>query len=227
MELLVGLDDANMAMLPWQHGDTIRVHSDVIAPLKKLRKQLASAGFNLGIASGYRNYQRQLAIWNQKASGERAVLDDNGKPLKLEELSKSKEQLVFAILRWSALPGASRHHWGTDVDVYDGGVVNSGYELKLEPAEYHEGGVFEAFYQAMKKYVGTPQSDFYFPYAVDNGGIAPEPWHISYRPLANQYMEQLDYETLRDFIDSQTSLALRETVLEHFSEIYQRFVAFS
>ncbi|MCZ8486094.1 D-alanyl-D-alanine carboxypeptidase family protein [Vibrio lentus] len=30
----------------------------------------------------------------------------------------SEQQKLSAILRWSALPGASRHHWGCDFDVF-------------------------------------------------------------------------------------------------------------
>jgi hypothetical protein len=32
---------------------------------------------------------------------------------------------------------------------------------------------------------------FYKPYDVDRGGVAPEPWHISYRPVAQGYSRQL------------------------------------
>ena len=31
----------------------------------------------------------------------------------------TEADIVEAILVWSALPGASRHHWGTEIDVYD------------------------------------------------------------------------------------------------------------
>ncbi len=33
----------------------------------------------------------------------------------------------------------------------------------------------------------TPREfGFYRPYAVDRGGVHPEPWHLSYAPLAQQ-----------------------------------------
>jgi len=52
---------------------------------------------------------RQAEIWNAKAAGLRPVLDANEQPIDTGTLSE--RELVFAILRWSALPGASRHHW--------------------------------------------------------------------------------------------------------------------
>ncbi len=52
----------------------------------------------------------------------------------------------MAILRWSALPGGSRHHWGCDFDVYARNLLPPGTQLQLEPWEYLEGHQL-AFYQ--------------------------------------------------------------------------------
>ena len=43
---------------------------------------------------------------------------------------------VETILLWSALPGASRHHWGSDIDVADGHVMARGYQPQLVVGEY-------------------------------------------------------------------------------------------
>ena len=37
-----------------------------------------------------------------------------------------------AILLWSALPGASRHHWGTDFDVFDRAAVPPDYRAAVD-----------------------------------------------------------------------------------------------
>ena len=101
-----------------------RVHREVVEPFRSLKREARTAGFDLQILSGYRSFEQQLSIWNRKASGKLAVLDSDAVALDVEALSK--RELVFAILRWSALPGASRHHWGTDLDVYDGAVTPKG-----------------------------------------------------------------------------------------------------
>ena len=44
------------------------------------------------------------------------------------------------ILRWSALPGGSRHHWGTEIDIFDPDLLPQGQSLQLEPWEYESGG---------------------------------------------------------------------------------------
>ncbi len=92
-----------------------QVHRDVVRPFLLLREDALAAGFDLRIASGFRSLDRQSSIWNRKATGELAVLDSSAAPLDIEQLNE--RELVYAILRWSALPGGSRHHWGTDVDI--------------------------------------------------------------------------------------------------------------
>ncbi|MEE8192443.1 MAG: M15 family metallopeptidase, partial [Gemmatimonadales bacterium] len=108
-EHLCSAEDAELLGVP--------VHRDVVMPLHQLRDAAGKAGFDLQMLSGFRSFEQQLSIWNRKALGKLAVLDSNAVPLDIEKLSE--KELVFAILRWSALPGASRHHWGTDLDVYD------------------------------------------------------------------------------------------------------------
>ncbi|MEE8116250.1 MAG: D-alanyl-D-alanine carboxypeptidase family protein, partial [Gemmatimonadales bacterium] len=83
-----------------------RVHEEVVEPFRSLKREARTAGFDLRILSGYRSFEQQLSIWNRKASGKLAVLDGDAVPLDVEALSE--QELVFAILRWSALPGASR-----------------------------------------------------------------------------------------------------------------------
>ena len=149
--------------------------------LQRLRERANRAGFNLRVASGYRSYQRQLSIFNAKATGERAIVDDAGRMLLPATLSDTA--LLAAILRFSALPGVSRHHWGTDVDVWDSAAVNADYQLTLTTEEYADGGVFSAMSQWLDEHIVADNAEGFFrPYASDRGGVAPEPWHLSYRP---------------------------------------------
>lgn len=83
----------------------VPVHQDLLLPLDSLVLDATSAGFDLAVASGFRSVERQCQIWNAKALGLRPVLDDTGVPLEVGRLDP--EALMFAILRWSALPGTS------------------------------------------------------------------------------------------------------------------------
>lgn len=198
------------------------MHVDLEEPLIGLAQAAENSGFELGVVSGFRDFCRQLGIWNAKAEGARPVLGSAGERLDVDSLSPS--ELVFAILRWSALPGASRHHWGTDVDVIDRAGVCEGYQIQLTVEETCGNGPFSAFHYWLDDYLMQEECNFYRPYAVDTGGVAPEPWHLSYKSLAEKYEEAVNPDVIKAFIKSQP-LALKCVVLDHFDEIYERFIA--
>ncbi len=198
------------------------VHQQVLAPLQRLRQRAAAAGFDLAIASSFRGFERQQLIWQDKVAGRRPVLSCSGEQLDPQQLDG--EALLWAILRWSALPGTSRHHWGTDLDVYDANAIDADYQLQLVPQEYARGGPFYDFQCWLEACVAEGRSEgFYHPYAQDFGAVAPEPWHISYRPLADQLQQQFDYTVFRQLLQS-GSWSLTEEIERHAEDIFQRFV---
>ena len=200
----------------------VGVHRDVVEPFLQLQHAARHAGFDLRILSGFRSFEQQLSIWNRKASGEQAVLDSNAIPLDIGKLGEN--ELAFAILRWSALPGASRHHWGTDLDVYDALAKPDGYEIELIPEEVNSGGIFGPLHEWLDERIRADDTfGFLRPYDMDRGGVAPERWHISYAPVAVGYLRQLTPEVLSDTIN-RTEMRLEQTVLHHIDEIYERFV---
>jgi LAS superfamily LD-carboxypeptidase LdcB len=105
-----------------------------------LRESCAAGGIDLQIVSGFRDFDAQLRIWNMKYRGERPLYDREGNVR--EHASLDAPQLVEAILCWSALPGASRHHWGSDIDVIDRAAMPENYRLRLLPDEFEPGSDF-------------------------------------------------------------------------------------
>jgi len=187
-----------------------------------LRDEAAKAGFDLRIFSGFRGFDHQASIWNRKATGELAVLDSDGAALDIERMSE--RDLIYAILRWSALPGASRHHWGTDIDVYDENARPSEYEIELIPEEVEAGGMFAPLHGWIDERIAQEASHGFFrPYDEDRQGVAPERWHLSHWPVATRYEKALSVDTLRAAL-SASDIALRGTVLAHLDDIYARFV---
>jgi len=178
-------------------------------------------GIDLQIASGFRSFERQLAIWNRKMNGELPVLDDHGKALDVRALTERER--VFAALRWSALPGASRHHWGTDVDVYDAAVtLPEGYRLQLTQQEAHD--YFHHLHHWLDERIASNTAHGFFrPYAEDRGGIAPELWHLSYAPVANIFHKAFSIDELAGILRA-TDIALKEVILQNLPEIHQRFI---
>jgi LAS superfamily LD-carboxypeptidase LdcB len=198
------------------------VHRDVIEPFIQLQNAAFNQGFELAIVSGYRSFDRQLRIWNAKATGQRPVFDDFGQVVDMKLLSPWQQ--VQSILRWSALPGASRHHWGTDLDVYDKAAVADDYCPTLSPEEVADNGPFGPMHCWLDQCIEQSSGfGFFRPYPCDNQGVAPERWHLSYAPLSAKFQSALTVDQLIGAIDNK-SLILKEVVLEHIEEIYRRFV---
>ena len=173
-----------------------------------------------------RSFERQLAIWNGKASGARKVHDDAGREVDITRLAPAEQ--LHAILRFSALPGTSRHHWGTDLDVYDAAAVPPDYRVQLSPSEVAAGGVFDALHNWLDARMGAGESrGFYRPYNEDRGGVAPERWHLSYAPAAVACAEQFCGELLFDCWDCEQAgegLLLREEIETYLPQLLDRYV---
>jgi LAS superfamily LD-carboxypeptidase LdcB len=221
-DILTGQTESHLCTAHQADALGAHVHAGLVAPLADLRAAAADAGFALAVLSGFRGFDRQLSIWNRKARGELAVLDDRAQPLDVARLTPAA--LVFAILRWSALPGASRHHWGTDLDVYDAAARPDGYEVELVPAEVEGGGMFAPLHDWLDARIARDEAfGFDRPYDADRGGIAPERWHLSYVPLAADFARHLTPDVLRATLEH-ADLMLKDTLLAHLDEIVERFV---
>jgi len=195
------------------------LHYGAVASFLAMRDEAASAGIDLAAASSFRDFERQLAIWNGKWRGERPLLDRGGGPLEATTLDEGAR--VDAILCWSALPGGSRHHWGSDLDVMDTAAVPADYRVQLVPEEYAPGGIFERLTPWLDE--NMTRFGFYRPYGTGHGGAGVEPWHLSYWPVASEALEALTLPVLRRALAGSDILG-RECVLERLPEIYTRFI---
>ncbi|WP_284191252.1 M15 family metallopeptidase [Vibrio zhanjiangensis] len=197
---------------------SLLVHIMVESDLSALRDAAVQAGFDFHIASGFRDFERQKSIWNRKMSGQLPTLDHNSQAIDIDTLSEREK--IYAILRWSALPGASRHHWGTDFDVFDKASLPQGSQLQLEPWEYLTGHQSD-FYQWLKS--NLTQFGFFFPYEQDKGGVAAEPWHISHTATSTQCLSRFDKNILSNQL-SNCELIGEQMVLTELDTIYNQFI---
>jgi LAS superfamily LD-carboxypeptidase LdcB len=210
---VVGLGAPNLSTLSLLDGD-------VSEAFRELTRRARQSGFDLRCASGYRSLDRQTAIWNGKFQGVRSVEDDQG--VALERNAYSAREWIHKILRFSALPGTSRHHWGTDCDVYDAAAVADDYKLQLTVIESRV--QFGELHRWLDEQIESDNScGFFRPYAQDRGGISVEPWHLSYAPLASEFEWRLRPALWRDLCSDQSieGLAAFDAELE---DIFERFV---
>ena len=134
-------------------------------------------GINFTIMSATRSFDVQKGIWEAKWDGKRK----SGDELLPASLTDPIER-ALKILRWSSMPGSSRHHWGTDIDLNN--FTNS----------YFEEG------QGLKEYqwllANARSFGFCQPYTTKGpdrpDGYNEEKWHWSYYPLSSKYTDQAE-----------------------------------
>jgi len=173
----------------------------------------------LKVASGYRDFERQLSIWNRKFTGKLPVKDQQGQVLDIHTLSNIDK--IDAILLFSALPGASRHHWGTDIDIYAENLLPANKRLQLEPWEYQQNGYFEPLSQWLNE--NSASFGFYFPYDKYRQGVAAEPWHLSYKPLASRFLTELSSQQLIRVLTKSNILG-KSDIITNINNIYNQYV---
>lgn len=120
------------------------------------------------IVSATRNYDYQNSIWQYKWQN-------------LYPKYLNSKKTVNEILNYSAMPGTSRHHWGTDVDITN---VDPDY-FRLNPKG-------KILFSWLKK--NMPKYGFCHVYTKGrNRGYKPEEWHWSYKPLSKYYLAKYQY----------------------------------
>jgi LAS superfamily LD-carboxypeptidase LdcB len=191
-------------------GQGCHVHVHAATPFLQLRRAATEAGFDLAAVSAFRDFGRQLAIWNAKY--DRAGADG---------AIPAPDERIDAILRWSALPGASRHHWGTDVDLIDRAALPAGYRVRLVTEEYAPGGPFAAAAAWLE--ANASRFGFFRPYRGILSGVQAEPWHFSFAPVAEEARRHLSVALLREAL-GEAGLSGKQAVLARLDEIVARYV---
>ena len=215
IDMLTGRSSDHLVTLGGNH----RLQFNTTKAFLAMQQAAAKSGFKLQSASAFRDFSRQLLIWNEKFSGKRPVLDAQSQPLDIATLTEG--QLCEAILHWSALPGASRHHWGTEIDIYDPLRIPVGQTLQLEPWEYEEGGYFAELNNWLTDNMAS--FDFYRPFTAKDAGVAYEPWHISYWPLSHEAEQLLTPDVIRRVL-LQEGINGKSWLLDNLDYVFKRYI---
>ncbi|MCK5882825.1 MAG: M15 family metallopeptidase [Bacteriovoracaceae bacterium] len=219
MDELFGKSVKHLIQVP---NSEVLVHREVLPEFLNLVELGKAQNFDIKIASGFRDYKRQLNIWNNKARGLRPLLDDKGNQLNLDILSP--EEILYSILRWSAIPGFSRHHWGSDIDIYDHSAIpTNDYQVQLTPIEVQENGIFAPLHLWIDQLIAQEKTKFYRPFEKDRGGVAPERWHLSYKPTSDNFRELLSLDVFREQI-IHSDILLKDEILNNVADIYFKYV---
>ncbi len=215
-EQLTGRTRTHLAELP---PFDCALHALVAAPFANLRRAALADGIDIVPVSAFRDFARQLRIWNEKYRGDRPLYGAEGELLDAAALAPAER--IDAILRWSALPGASRHHWGTDLDLIDRNAAPAAAPVSLTPSEYAQGGPFAGLCAWLERRAAV--YGFFRPYRGVLSGVQAEPWHYSFAPVAEGARRALTLGTLRAAL-AEAPLLGKEIVLARLEELHSRFV---
>lgn len=157
-------------------GEGINLREEAYHAFLDMKKAAYTAGFDIKMISSYRSFERQKAIFERKFINYTEI--DGMEPLKA----------IDKIIEYSTIPGTSRHHWGTDIDIIDGYPRVSGDVLV--PEKFEGEGPFAPFKTWLDE--NADIFGFHLVYTDDyfRKGFKYEPWHYSYAPLSVPMLEQ-------------------------------------
>ena len=196
------------------------IHGAALEPFLDMKADAAHAGIDIGITSAFRDFAAQQKIWDRKYRGERPLYDAAGNAHDYAALTP--DELVAAIACWSAVPGASRHHWGSELDLVDIAAMPEGYRVQLLPSETQPGGVFHALHCWLD--ANMARYGFFRPYHTFRNGVLPEPWHLSYAAIAVPALQALTPELLAEAVGASDMLG-KDIVLSRIAALHERYVA--
>lgn len=155
------------------NGLNAYLRKEALAAFGRMQNAAQKDGVALIIVSATRNFDQQKVIWENKWNGNTLVEGRNISQIESEEKTR-------LIMRYSSMPGTSRHHWGTDIDLNS--VENS----------YWKSGNGLKIYSWLKTH--APEFGFYQPYtnksATKRLGYEEEEWHWSYQPLSEYFLKE-------------------------------------
>jgi zinc D-Ala-D-Ala carboxypeptidase len=181
----------------YANRDGMLMHRDAYHAFQEMHNAAKEEGIELIIISAFRDFNHQKRIWDNKWTGQQ-VLSGN---IYATDISNPVYR-AREILRFSAMPGTSRHHWGTDIDLnslnnryFESGTGKREYEWLVENASKF--GFCQPY---------TPKD------AGRESGYEEEKWHWSYMPVSAAYLSYyaklVTYEDLIGFDGWETARML-------------------
>jgi len=193
---------------PELNNEKIKILKTVNLKFNQMKNAAKKEGINMKIVSGYRSFHRQKLIWNRK------FLNNQKQGLNpLENINK--------IIQYSTIPGTSRHHWGTDIDIIDENHNIKG-DLLLEKNFYNNS--FEPLRLWMEK--NSYKFGFILPYTKDlnRNGFLYEPWHYSYSELSIPFLkEYIKHKMIEEIYDPEI-LGINKLTKSFLKEYQEKFI---
>jgi zinc D-Ala-D-Ala carboxypeptidase len=188
----------NFVLLKAPHTDRpgMYLRRETAEAFQKMYDAAKKEGVVLNIISSTRTFEQQKGIWERKWQRYATEIPE-------------AEARARKIMEYSAMPGASRHHWGTDIDLND--LNNPTFEGK---------GKYRKVYDWLSAHAaeygfGQP----YTPKGTERPhGYNEEKWHWSYLPLSKpllaEYNRTLTDAAIEGFIGSESAKSIG--IVQHY-----------
>ncbi len=175
---------------------TMYLRRETYAAFEKMAEAAEADGVLLKIISATRTFAQQKNIWESKWTGKTLV---EGRSL--AKFIADPKKRAEKILEVSSMPGTSRHHWGTDIDLNN---LSDGYFTKKNSSG-------EKIYKWLSAH--AHEHGFCQPYSAGRmQGYTEEKWHWSYlplsRPLLKSAKNQLTDDEISGFLGSETAVEI-------------------
>lgn len=141
------------------------LRKEVYAAFQRMYSAALKDNIKLSIVSATRNFDYQKSIWQQKWN----IIQSKPRKKPYTDL-----EIALKILKFSAMPGASRHHWGTDIDICN---LNDSYFLTSQ------GKLIYAWLSQHASEYGFCQT-YDIKELTGRTGYNEEKWHWSYQPTS-------------------------------------------
>lgn len=156
-----------------ENGKEYRLHPEAEKAFEKMKVAALQEGMDIEVVSSFRSYAAQKRIWNRKFK-------------RFTAAGMNAREAIEKIIEYSTVPGTSRHHWGTDIDLI---IRNTSVEGDvLLDSLFHGNKPFSPLRQWMEK--NASRFGFYLVYDKDSlrKGFNYEPWHYSFKKIAKKYL---------------------------------------
>ena len=179
-------------------GTDFKMQKDAFSSFLEMRLEAEKENISIEMVSAYRTFDHQKQIFENKYQ----KYTNQG----LEPIDAIKK-----IIEYSTIPGTSRHHWGTDIDIIDANAPRP--ESVLEAKHFHGNGPYCKLKEWLNK--NANQFGFYEVYTDEptRKGFKYEPWHFSYAPVSKKMLQSFKELDLREVLQEEKILGSG-----HFSE---------
>ena len=174
---------------PKLFGGTYKLQKEAHLAFLKMKTEALKEGIMIQVVSSYRSFDYQKSIWERKFERYRYQ-------------GLSEEKTIKKIIEYSTIPGTSRHHWGTDIDIVDGNVHPP--KNLLRAVHFHRDGEYIYLRKWLEKHAS--RFGFYLVYTDDSErkGFKYEPWHYSYKPLSKPYLNSYRTLNIKDILQKES-----------------------